>query len=57
MFNVSVRGILVRSDFVMKNEASNSKTYLVREKKLCTLIVQSLVAKHLSSWSQNVAKL
>ena len=56
-FNVSVRGMLVKSDFiskfVVKSEATNSKTSLANEKE--SFIVYSIFVSSLSSWSQNLA--
>ena len=58
-FSVSVRGMLVKSDFIsklaIKSEASNSKTSLANEKE--SFIVYSLFVSGLSNWSQNLASL
>ena len=54
IFNVSVRGMLVKSDFI-SSEISNYKTSLANEKE--SLILYSLFVSGLSNWSQSLASL
>ena len=57
MFNLSVRDMLVKSDFIsklaVKGEAPNSKTSLANEKG--SFIVYSLFVSALNNWLQNLA--